>query len=104
MYNAACYDYEFWGDYSDLKIINFSGSLNHAFLHPTKEQQDRFKITYSEWFDTREKIFAVIRRKGIYIPPCELEGIGMSFLETTAMGKAVIAVNNPTMSEYIKIR
>jgi glycosyltransferase involved in cell wall biosynthesis len=44
----------------------------------------------------------LIKEKGIYIAPRELEGIGMSFLEAMAIGKAVIAVNNPTMNEYIE--
>lgn len=42
-----------------------------------------------------------IQECDIYIAPREYEGIGMSFLEAMAMGKAVIALNNPTMNEYI---
>ena len=42
------------------------------------------------------------RNKGIYIAPRFQEGIGMSFLEAMAMGRCVIAVNEPTMNEYIK--
>ena len=49
-----------------------------------------------------EKIGGLIRQKGIYVAPRDLEGIGMSFLEAMAMGKAVIAVDNPTMNEYIE--
>ena len=44
----------------------------------------------------------LIKFKGIYVAPREFEGIGMSFLEAMAMGKAVIAVNQPTMNEYIQ--
>lgn len=36
-----------------------------------------------------------------YIAPRDFEGIGMSFLEAMAMGRCVIAPNNPTMNEYI---
>jgi len=39
---------------------------------------------------------------GIYVAPREFEGIGMSFLEAMSMGKAVIAVDKPTMNEYIE--
>jgi len=75
---------------------------NQEFKQPNDEQENKFKITYSDWFETREEMWDLIKQKGIYIAPRELEGIGMSFLEAMAMGKAVIAVDNPTMNEYIK--
>jgi len=75
---------------------------NQQFQQPDKEQEKKFRITYSDWFDTREQMWDVIKQKGIYIAPREYEGIGMSFLEAMAMGKAVVAVNNPTMNEYIE--
>ena len=43
----------------------------------------------------------VLSSCNIYIAPRELEGIGLSFLEAMAMGKVIIASNNPTMNEYI---
>lgn len=73
-----------------------------TFLEPTKQQEEKYHISYSEWFETREELWNVIKKNGVYIAPREYEGIGMSFLEPMAMGKAVIAVNNPTMNEYIK--
>lgn len=42
-----------------------------------------------------------INEKAIFIAPRDYEGIGLSFLEAMAMGKAVVGVNNPTMNEYI---
>ena len=72
------------------------------FIQPAKKDEKEFHITYSDWFETREEMWDLIKRKGIYIAPREFEGIGMSFLEAMAMGKAVIAVDNPTMNEYIK--
>ncbi|MDY0302373.1 MAG: glycosyltransferase [Candidatus Moranbacteria bacterium] len=87
----------------DLKIhIHKAIDPDQKFMQPGKEDEDKFKITYSEWFDTREEMWDVIKQKGIYIAPREYEGIGMSFLEAMAMGKAVVAVNNPTMNEYIE--
>jgi glycosyltransferase involved in cell wall biosynthesis len=44
----------------------------------------------------------LIKQAGIYIAPRKLEGIGISFLETMVMGKAVIAQDAPTMNEYIE--
>ena len=75
---------------------------NQKFLRPTKKEEKNYNITYSNWFDTREEMQDVIKQKGIYVAPREYEGIGQSFLEAMAMGKAVIAVDNPTMNEYIK--
>lgn len=72
------------------------------FHQPTNEQEKKFQITYSDWFETREEMWDLIKQKGIYMAPREFEGIGMSFLEAMAMGKAVVAVNNPTMNEYIE--
>jgi hypothetical protein len=64
--------------------------------------EEGLEITSSSWFDTREEMLDVVRRKGIYVAPREHEGIGMSFLEAMAMGKAVVAVDSPTMNEYIE--
>ena len=87
----------------DLKIhIHKAIDPNQEFMQPSKRDEDRFKITYSEWFDTREEMLEVVNQKGIYIAPREYEGIGLSFLEAMAKGKAVIAVDNPTMNEYIE--
>lgn len=72
------------------------------FIQPTKEEEKRFNITYSDWFETREEMLDTIKQKAIYVAPREYEGLGQSFLEAMAMGKAVIAVNNPTMNEYIE--
>jgi glycosyltransferase involved in cell wall biosynthesis len=79
---------------------------NNEFIQPTREAEKKYQITYSDWFESRdemlEKIGGLIKQKGIYIAPREYEGIGLSYLESMAMGKAVIAVDNPTMNEYIK--
>ncbi len=72
------------------------------FQQPTNEQEKEFQIAYSDWFETREEMWDVIKQNGIYVAPREYEGIGMSFLEAMSMGKAVVAVNNPTMNEYIE--
>lgn len=74
----------------------------HTFIKPTKEQEKKFTVTYSTWFKTRDELLNLIKKSAFYIAPREHEGIGLSFLEAMAMGKAVIAVNNPTMNEYIK--
>lgn len=72
------------------------------FVQPTEEDEDQFKITYSEWFDTKAEMQDFLKNKGIYIAPRYIEGVGTSFLEAIAQGKLVIAHNKPTMTEYIK--
>lgn len=69
---------------------------------PSKQDEKKYAITYSTWFDTREEMNECIKEKGIYIAPRLEEGIGMSFLEAMAMGKAVIAHRQHTMDEYIE--
>lgn len=159
-------DLEYWNDYRDLKIINFSKTLHNnlegwgfesmfvqyfpkpeefipgnknevffwqrltkiniktilklfrneplkihihkaidpdqEFTQPGKVAEAKYQITYSNWFETRSEMWDLIKKKGIYVAPREYEGIGMSFLEAMAMGKAVVAINNPTMNEYIE--
>lgn len=74
----------------------------HEFVQPSSKDDERFKITYSNWFDTKEEMQEFIKTKGIYVAPRFLEGIGMSFLEALSQGKVVIANNQPTMNEYIE--
>ena len=76
--------------------------INNTFLQPTAAQESKYGITYSKWLKKREDIQKIIQKCDIFIAPREYEGIGLSFLEAMAMGKAVIAPNNPTMNEYIK--
>jgi glycosyltransferase involved in cell wall biosynthesis len=59
-------------------------------------------VTTSSWFDGKEDYLRKVAEKTLYIAPRRIEGIGMSFLEAMAMGKAVIAPDYPTMNEYIR--
>lgn len=87
----------------DVKLhIHKAIDPGHKFVCPTKDDEEKFKITYSEWFDTKAQMQDFIKTKGIYVAPRFSEGIGMSFLEAIAQGKVVIANNQPTMNEYIK--
>ena len=69
------------------------------FIEPPALLEDKTEIT--TWFDTKEDLINQIQKAAIYFAPRYLEGIGMSFLEAMAMGRCVIAPNNPTMNEYI---
>ena len=52
-------------------------------------------------FMPKDEYFAMLSEAGVYIAPRLKEGIGMAFLEQLAMGKCVIAHDEPTMNEYI---
>ncbi|MCK9401340.1 MAG: glycosyltransferase [Bacteroidales bacterium] len=89
-------------DQDEVKIhIHKAIDPNYQFCMPSIEDEKKYNIRYSDWFETREDLWNVIKQKGIYIAPREHEGIGMSFLEAMALGKVIIAVDNPTMNEYI---
>lgn len=90
-------------DNSSYKVhIHTASDPNHNFEELSSEDEKKFSITYSDWFDTRDEMQDVIKQKQIYIAPRVSEGIGMSFLEALSMGKAVVANNEPTMNEYIQ--
>ncbi len=71
------------------------------FVKPTKEDEELYQIEYSRWLEKKSKIDEILKKCALYFAPRDVEGIGLSFLEAMAMGKAVIAPNNPTMNEYI---
>lgn len=56
----------------------------------------------SSWFEDRGDYLSCVKKCSIFVAPRLAEGIGMSFLEAMAMGKAVLAADAPTMAEYIK--
>lgn len=82
--------------------IHSAPDPNNTFDMPAKEDERKYSLTYSQWFDTREEMQKLIEEKQIYVAPRVFEGIGMSFLEAMAMGKAVVANDEPTMNEYIE--
>lgn len=85
--------------------------VNKIHIHKALDPHHHFKesgvftdksITYSEWFDTPDEMHDIMMKSALYIAPRAYEGIGMSFLEAMAMGRCVIAPDNPTMNEYIE--
>ncbi|MBO7672688.1 glycosyltransferase [bacterium] len=86
-------------------------NINHFYLHnapdpghslsePPESLKNKTKIT--TWFATKNDLLNHIQKSAVYIAPRLFEGIGMSFLEAMALGRCVIAPNNPTMNEYIE--
>lgn len=71
------------------------------FVEPTREEKEKYGITISDWFEKWEDYFKLLKEANVFFAPRDYEGIGMSFLEAMAMGKCVVAPDNPTMNEYI---
>lgn len=86
-------------------------SLRHLHVHKVPDPDNNFieptvdsliNFTYSTWYENKEDMLADIASSAYYIAPRPKEGIGMSFLEAMAMGKCVVAPDEPTMNEYIE--
>lgn len=84
--------------------------LNRIHVHKVLDPEENFIyppesiehiVTYSEWYNTKKEMYTDIEGCAFYIAPRLYEGIGLSFLEAMAMGRCVIAPDNPTMNEYI---
>jgi glycosyltransferase involved in cell wall biosynthesis len=71
------------------------------FIQPGEEEIKQYNINITKWFTGREDYLRVVREANVFFAPRVKEGIGMAFLEAMAMGKCVVAADNPTMNEYI---
>lgn len=58
-------------------------------------------IKLVEWFESPLSLDEEIQKSSIYFAPRSSEGIGLSFLNAMALGRCVVAPDNPTMNEYI---
>lgn len=93
--------------YLDFKQINgislkLDVDPNHKAMLPTTSDIKKYKIKFLEFVADKNSYLKEIGKCGLFVAPREFEGIGMSFIEAMAMGLVVIAMDNPTMSEYIK--
>ncbi len=89
-------------DQSRIKHIHLHQAIDpsQCSTEPSKTIKD--KLTMSSWYNDKSEMLSDMEKSAIYIAPRHYEGIGLSFLEAMAMGRCVVAFNNPTMNEYIK--
>lgn len=96
-----------------VKILLSKSKVNAIHLHkavdpgqilmlPSAKDTRKYKFEYTDWFKTKASYLKAMSKCQIYVAPRPREGIGFSFLEAMARGKAVVAVNQPTMNEYIQ--
>ena len=59
------------------------------------------KLLLQAGLPPKDEYLKEVAESQVFFAPRLYEGIGMAFIEAMAMGKCVVAPNNPTMSEYI---
>lgn len=91
------------------KIIGF-GNINRFYYHQAPDPGHRVfevpelyknKVTITNWFESKKELENLLLKSAVYFAPRYSEGIGMSFLDAMALGRCVVALNMPTMNEYI---
>lgn len=85
----------------EIECIHVHKSMDPEQKYIEPHDKFKFKIEYSDWFDSLEDMHLIMEKSAFYVAPRLYEGIGMSFLEAMAMGRFVIAPDTPTMNEYI---
>jgi len=74
---------------------------NYATLSLPNSFLKDFNVNVVEGFKNPSDYVSLVSRNNIFISPRTKEGMGMSFLESIAMGQCVIANDDSTMNEYI---
>lgn len=91
--------------------LNIRKVLLRPILDPGIPQDRAYSLPSDEagievqevpFFDTADDAAAFVSQANVVIAPRPSEGVGLAFLEAMAAGKAVLAVDRPTMSEYIE--
>lgn len=86
---------------SDLQKVHIHQAIDPGHKVSANDGNSPYQIEYSTWYEQKEDMLKDINKSQMYMAPRIYEGIGMSFLEAMAMGRCVIAPDNPTMNEYI---
>jgi glycosyltransferase involved in cell wall biosynthesis len=89
-------------NFTGFHLHNATDPPGYEFVRPEKHEMELYNITISNWFEKKEDYLDVLNNANVIFCPRLYEGIGMSFLEAMAMGKCVVAPNNPTMNEYLE--
>jgi glycosyltransferase involved in cell wall biosynthesis len=91
------------------EVLNISDLLFRPQLDPIMPNSnyyvptsDTLNVRLINDISSQEEYLAYLSQANIYIAPRPKEGIGLSFLEALASGCTVIAINFPTMNEYIQ--
>lgn len=87
--------------FTKIHIHTATDPPGYKIVLPTREDYAHYGITTSDWFAAKAEYLKEVAECQVFFAPRLYEGIGMAFIEAMAMGKCVVAPNNPTMNEYI---
>jgi len=85
-------------------IIRASADPGESLQLPDDRDIEEYRIELLEGWMDRPRYLQLLQACNVFLAPRRFEGIGMSFLEAMASGLLVVAVNNPSMNEYIRDR
>ncbi len=99
--------------FSDVKKIIGNQEINQFILKldpdpgykasfPIKEDIEKYNIKIIQETLSKEEYTSLLKESNLFISPRKYEGIGMSFIEAMTMGLSVVAIDKPTMNEYIR--
>lgn len=88
-------------EYSKLNIHKVADPGNNPPL-PSKTEIQNFKITFTDWFESKNDYTSHLSNFGIYIAPRPYEGGASAFIDALKVGSIVVAPNLPPYNEYIK--
>lgn len=85
----------------DQIVLRLAADPGEGLTLPSQDEIAEYRIELiTTWLD-QAQYSALLGDCDVFIAPRRVEGIGLSFLEAMAMGKAVVAPNCPTMNEYV---
>jgi hypothetical protein len=88
-------------EFKEFHIHSAVDPHGYTFVQPSDEERMKYSITISDWYEDRKEYLDALQTANVYFAPRLYEGIGMSFIEAMTMGKCVVAVDHPTMNEYV---
>ena len=87
---------------NNIKSLHVHKSLDPKEVFVEPDKYITWNTTFSQWFPEKSDLVNKMAESAIYFAPRLSEGIGMSFLDAMAMGRCIIASDDPTMNEYIQ--
>lgn len=88
-------------NFSDLNIHKVHDP-GHSPLMPDKKDIEKYNISFTDWFNTKEAYMNHLKSYGVYIAPRPFEGGAAAFIDAMKAGFIVVAPNHAPFNEYIE--
>lgn len=86
----------------DRVVLRVAPDPGHAPVLPSQDDRRAYSVEIHEgWMDAAE-YRRLLRGCSVFMAPRPSEGIGQALLDARALGLAAVAVNAPTMNEYLR--